>query len=331
MKGQRQAQQSPVAEAMQEFLNYHRALGKRFDTEEWALDLFDRYLVEQKVQTLTAITPSLVENFLSSRPRKVPKSYNHLLGVLRRWFKWLVAQERLDQSPLHVRPRRLTGLRPPFLFEPDQVRRLLAVAAELRDDPQAHQRGLVYSTIFALCYGLGLRVSEAAGLHVQDIDWDHCVLTIHKTKFAKSRLVPFGPKLAARLKDYVQKREAQVGRLVPEQPLFCWGPDKTKSVSPHTVSQTFREVWLKLGLTVPPGVGMPRLHCLRHSFAVATLLRWYREGIEPQNRLLHLSTFMGHVQPSSTAVYLTITADLLKEANQRFERFAAPLLKGVTS
>jgi RNA:NAD 2'-phosphotransferase (TPT1/KptA family) len=70
---------------------------------------------------------------------------------------------------------------------------------------------------------------------------------------------------------------------------------------------------------------------LRHSFAVGTLLRWYREGIEPQDRLLHLSTFMGHAQPSSTAVYLTITADLLQEANHRFERFAAPLLKGVMS
>jgi len=78
-------------------------------------------------------------------------------------------------------------------------------------------------------------------------------------------------------------------------------------------------------------MAVPRLHCLRHSFAVGTLLRWYREGIEPQDRLLHLSTFMGHVQPSSTAVYLTITADLLREANQRFERFASPLLKGVTS
>jgi integrase len=67
---------------------------------------------------------------------------------------------------------------------------------------------------------------------------------------------------------------------------------------------------------------------LRHSFAVTTLLRWYRQGTEPGDRLLHLSTFMGHAHPSSTAVYLTITADLLKEANQRFESFAAPLLKG---
>lgn len=331
MSRQRRALQSTAAGPMRDFLDHHRALGKRFDNEAWALSLFDHYLVEQKVEALTAITPLLVDDFLSARPRKVAKSYNHLLGVLRRWFNWLVAQERLDQSPLHLEPRRLTGFRPPFLFAPDQARRLLAITAELPDNPQAHQRGLVYSTIFALCYGLGLRVSEAARLRLKDIDWDRCILILHETKFAKSRLVPFGPKLAAKLKDYVQQREAHVGGLAPDQPLFCFDRDKGRSVSSHTVSRTFHEVWPKLGLNVPSGVAAPRLHCLRHSFAVGTLLRWYREGIEPKDRLLHLSTFMGHAQPSSTAVYLTITADLLQEANQRFERFASPLLKGGVS
>jgi integrase len=331
MKRQRRALQSAAAGAMRDFLNYHRALGKRFDTEEWTLGLFDRYLVEQKVEALTAITPLMVENFLSSRPRKAAKSYNQLLGVLRGWFNWLVAQERLGQSPLHGEPRRITSVRLPFLFEQDQVRRLLAVAAQLPDDHQAHQRGLVYSTIFTLCYGLGLRVGEAVRLRLQDIDWDRCVLTIHDTKFAKSRLVPFGPKLAARLRDYVQQREAHAGRLLSDQPLFCFGPDKSRLICSGTVSRTFSKVWSKLGLNAPPGVAVPRLHCLRHSFAVTTLLRWYREGTEPGDRLLHLSTFMGHAHPSSTAVYLTITADLLKEANQRFEGFASPLLNGVIS
>jgi site-specific recombinase XerD len=330
MKRQRQALQSAAAGAMRDFLNYHRALGKRFDTEEWALGLFDRYLIAQKVLGLAAITAPVVEKFLSSRPRKAARSYNELLGVLRRWFNWLVVQERLGQSPLHLDPRRHTGVRPPFLFEQDQARRLFAFTAQLPDNSQADQRGLIYSMIFVLCYGLGLRVSESTKLRLQDIDWDRCVLTIHETKFAKSRLVPFGPKLAARLKDFIQQREAHAGRLAPDQPLFCFGRDKSRSVSPHTASRTFHEVWPKLGLNVPPGVAAPRLHCLRHSFAVGTLLRWYRQGIVPQDRLLHLSTFMGHSQPSSTAVYLTITGDLLNEANQRFERFAAPLLKEVT-
>jgi integrase len=79
-----------------------------------------------------------------------------------------------------------------------------------------------------------------------------------------------------------------------------------------------------LDLPVPVGVSPPRLHCLRHSFAVGCLLRWYRDGIDPSVRLHQLSTFMGHVDPSSTQVYLTITPALFEEANRRFEAFAAP-------
>jgi integrase len=80
-----------------------------------------------------------------------------------------------------------------------------------------------------------------------------------------------------------------------------------------------------LHIEIPPGVSPPRLHDLRHSFAVGTLLRWYRTGDDPSRRLLYLSTFMGHVAPSSTAVYLTITEDLLREANVRFERFVCSI------
>ena len=80
----------------------------------------------------------------------------------------------------------------------------------------------------------------------------------------------------------------------------------------------------ELALPLPDGVSPPTLHGLRHSFAVGCLLRWYREGLDPGERLLQLSTFMGHVDPASTAVYLTITPELLAEANQRFEAFAAP-------
>ena len=181
-----------------------------------------------------------------------------------------------------------------------------------------------------MLHGLGLRVGEAARLRLQDIDWDCCVLTIHQTKFAKSRLCPIRTKTGGK----GLKITCNYGKLTSGVWILsshCFGSVETKAVrSTHrTVSRAFREVWPKLGLSVPPGVAVPRLHCLRHSFAVGTLLRWYRQGVEPMDRLLQLSTFMGHAQPSSTAVYLTITADLLKEANQRFERFASPLLKEV--
>ena len=101
-------------------------------------------------------------------------------------------------------------------------------------------------------------------------------------------------------------------------------------ISPATISQTFHNLVPKLQLTIPKGVSAPCLHSLRHSFAVGTLLRWYKSGVNPMQRLIHLSTFLGHVEPSSTAVYLTITEDLLREANLRFEKFTTHLIEEET-
>jgi integrase len=130
--------------------------------------------------------------------------------------------------------------------------------------------------------------------------------------------VPLGPNLAARLRRYIEERH-DVTR-GPDQSLFSF--TKRGCICPETISQTFHALVPKLGLVLPPGVSSPRLHDLRHAFAVGTLLRWYRQGIDPNRRLIHLSTFLGHVDPTSTAVYLTITEELLREADRRFRAFA---------
>jgi len=323
--------QSILAAEMTDFLRHQRALGKRFINEERGLHLFDQYLVSEKVGAIAGITPTLVDAFLASRPRSRPRSYNHLLSVVRRLFKWLVRQERLSQSPVQSRPRHATASQLTFLFDRGKAQQLLKLAAELPDNNQGRNRGTIYSMIFALMYGLGLRVAEAARLRRQDVDLTRNLLVIRETKFLKSRLVPFGPKIGARLREYLERQIDREGPLDAATPLFSFGSDRSQTINPGTITQTFHALWPRLGLKVPAGSAPPRLHCLRHSFAVGTLLRWYRAGINPQQRLWDLSTFMGHVHPASTAVYLTITAELLDEANQRFQRFAAPLLKEVTS
>ena len=318
-----------LATEMTTFLGHQRGLGKRFINEERALRLFDRYLVNEQIKTIAEITPVLVDAFLASRPRSRPRSYNHLLSVVGRLFKWLVRQQHLSQSPVQSRPRRATATQMMFLFDRAQTQQLLKLAAELPDNNNGRNRGRIYSLIFALMYGLGLRVGEAARLCRQDVDLERNLLVIRETKFLKSRLVPFGPKLGTRLREYLQQQTEDGGVLPSNTPLFSFGPDRSQAINPGTISQTFHALWPRLGLKVPAGAMPPRLHCLRHSFAVGTLLRWYRSGINPQQRLWDLSTFMGHVHPASTAVYLTVTAELLQAANERFNHFAAPLLKEV--
>jgi len=316
--------QSVLADAITRFVAHKRALRRKYDTEQAALRLLDRFLAEQEIPRIGDVTPKLIEAFMASRPRCRPRSYNHLLGTVRRLFQWLVQQEELDQSPVLLGPRRATEYRRPFIFDPAAARRLLETARQLPDSPRAPMRGTTYHVVFAILYGLGLRVGEACRLQDDDLDLDRRLLVVRETKFYKSRLVPFGPRMASMLAEYVDTKAARSRDRSASSPLFSF--TTRGAVHPYTVSQTFHALVPRLGLSVPPGCSPPRLHDLRHSFAVGTLLRWYRSGIDPGLGLLHLAAFMGHVDISSTAVYLRMTDELLREANRRFEAYAQPLL-----
>lgn len=310
-----------LASVIEAFLAHRRALGRKYHSEEAELALLVRFAHEHRARRLDQLSSALVDEFLASRPRTRPRSFNHLLGVVAGLMDWAVAQELLAASPVRARRRRTTSERAPFLFDAAQARRLLDAAAALPDNPRAAQRGPTYRTIFALCYGLGLRAGEACGLHLGDVDAERNLLVVVGGKFGKSRLVPHGPRIAALVGEQAERRRAK-GAPGPDAPLFSF--DGRHSVHPGTASHVFHQLVTTLDLAVPDGVTPPRLHGLRHSFAVGCLLRWYREGLDPSTRLHQLSTFMGHVDPASTAVYLTITPALLEEANRRFEAFAMP-------
>jgi integrase len=310
-----------LAGAVDRFIAHKRAHGRKYHSEARELALLVRFAAQHQVSCLDELTPALLEDFLASRPRPHPRGFNHLLGVIRCLLDWAVSWGLLEASPLQARRHRVTEQRIPFLFDPAQARRLLNAAAALPDGPRAPARGPTYHAIFALCYGLGLRAGEACGLRLGDVDAGRSLLIVRGGKFGKHRLVPHGPRIAALVAGQVARR-ARAGEMNAQAPLFTF--DGRRSVHPGTASQAFHHLVTALELPVPDGVSPPRLHDLRHSFAVGCLLRWYREGTDPSARLCQLSTFMGHVEPRSTSVYLTMTPPLLAEASRRFEAFAAP-------
>ncbi len=317
----------PLAGEMTRFVEQKRVLGRRFDTEEGVLRLFDSYLIEQGIRTINGVTASVIDAFVASRPRQQPRSFNHLVGVLRRLFRWLVVREVIERSPVHCPTRRAGSLRIPFIFTPDEVRRLLESAASLPEVPGTVARGRTYHAVFAVLYGLGLRVGEVCRLNVQDLDGHQRLLVIRETKFGKNRLVPFGPRIGKMLDRYLALRCFPRQRIDGDAPLFSTGAGRR--LCRQQIGKVFRRLRSGLGLALPLEASPPRVHDLRHSFAVGTLLRWYRKGIDPAQRLLHLSTFLGHVKPESTAIYLTITSELLQVAGSRFERYASNLVKEV--
>src|SRR5438132_72715 len=282
-----------LAAAAEHFVKHRRALGRKYHSEERELRLLVRFAEAHGIHRLDQLTAVSLENFLASRPRQRPRSFNHLLGVIRCFLDWAVIQELLTFSPLHVRRRRVTDGRLPFIFDVVQARRLLAAAATLPDNSRAQQRGPTYRVIFALCYGLGLRAAEACGLRLGDVDADRSLLVVRGGKFGKSRLVPHGPRIAELLGGQVERLRAAYPASDATAPLFTF--DGRRCVHPGTASQTFHALVSTLGLAIPDGVSPPRLHDLRHSFAVGCLLRWYHEGLDPASRLQHFSTFMGHV------------------------------------
>lgn len=322
--------QSFLGPDIEQFLRHKRLLGRRYDVEEKTLALLDSYLLQQHINNLSLVTPALVDEFLLSRPRSRPRSYNHLRCTLGRLFSYLVDRGQLASTPLRSPPRRARYERTPFIFDRTATKRLLALAKALPNQGGTIERGKTYFAIFAVLYGLGLRVGEACRLRIKDVDLERRLLVIRETKFYKSRLAPFGPKLEAVLAEHLRLRKtAYPCTARDEDPLFCLRGGR--SINPCTVSQTFHALVPKLHLEIPVGTSPPRLHDLRHAFAVGTLTRWYRLGLDPQSKLLALSTFMGHVDVNSTAVYLAMTPELLEQANRRFEAFAAAALREVSS
>ena len=181
-----------VASAVERFIAHKRAHGRTYHSEARELALLVRFAAGHDVSCLGGLTPALLEDFLASRPRPHPRSFNHLLGVVRCLLDWAVAWQLLEASPLQARRHRVTEQRIPFLFDPAQARQLLDAAAALADGPRAPARGPTYHAIFALCYGLGLRAGEACSLRLGDVDAGRSLLIVRGGKFGKHRLVPHG-------------------------------------------------------------------------------------------------------------------------------------------
>ena len=247
--------------AVDRFLAGRRALGRKYRSEESELRLLLRFADERRVGRLDQLTPALLEEFLASRPRYRPRSVNHQHGGVACHMEWGVAQELLPLDRDRERLDHVTSVRVPFLFDPAQARRLLDAAAALPDNSRAVQRGPTYRTIFALCYGLGLRAGEACGLRLGDVDVQRSLLVVVGGKFGKSRLVPHGPRIASLVGEQLKRCQA-AGTPDAGAPLFSF--DGRRCVSPGTASQVFHGLVTGLALPVPDGVSPPCLHSLRH-------------------------------------------------------------------
>jgi integrase/recombinase XerD len=178
----------------------------------------------------------------------------------------------------------------------------------------------------ALAYCAGLRIGELAALKLCDVDIEHGSIEIRETKFFKSRRLPLASGVVAVLSRYLRARAAAGAPTGPDSPLW-WTTLRRKGYCYGQLRNLLIRVIRRAGLKPGPRRTGPRVHDLRHAFVVHRMLQWYRDGVEPQSRLPHLATYLGHKDIVSTLVYLNITPELLQQANERYRRRGAQVLR----
>ena len=251
-------------------------------------------------------------------PGTSPIWHSRRLSVVRCFARHLSAFDARCQVPpadlLPVRNARAT----PYIYSEDEICALVRAAGTLSRPLHAASCQAVISLLAAS----GMRIGEAIKLTRHDADLDAGVLTVVRGKHGASRHVPLHPSIVAMLRRYAARRD----RLCPAPATDRFFLTSAGTpLSAALLEQTFTRLLAQAQITTPPGQRRPRIHDIRHSFTVATLRDWYRDGVDVQARLPVLSAMLGHLASAATYWYLTATPDLLALAAQRLHQHLGDL------
>ena len=315
---------SKLGKGVADYLALRRALGFKLGRTETRLRQFLAFMEGKRT---TRITTALALEFATEASQLDPKTKAHRLSAVRGFARHLAATDpTMEVPPLGLLPSGSKRAHP-YLYSEEELRRLLAGAKAY---PSWNRfPGLLWSRfqaqtlycLFGLLAVTGMRVGEALKLRPEDIDWNAGVLTIHHAKFGKSRLVPLHPTTVKALSTLVRHRDRFFAQLPsPPKLAYLFVTSRGTPIPVTHVNRVFLTISRQIGLRAPNARRGPRLHDLRHRFAVETLLRWYRQGEKPDRLLPILATYLGHTHVSGTYWYLSSTPELMQAAGQRLER-----------
>ena len=306
---------------VQQYVAERRNLGYRLTTDEGLLLHFAKYVSDSGHQG--HLTSDLMLRWVKLPLRATPSYLIRRLATVRSFAKYLSIYEPRIEIP----PRRMLGLvyrRPePYIYSEREIAGLLRACGNLR--PRNGLRPQTYKTLFALLAVTGLRISEALKLHRDDVDFARGVLIIRDTKFRKSRLVPIHETTREALRRYADRRDRYL--LTLKAKTFFLSGDGSAIPYP-TVSGTFYKLRQQLRWEGKDGKRTPRIQDLRHTFACRRILLWYEQGVDVDQFIPVLSTYLGHAKVTDTYWYLTGTSELLAVTAKRFERYTQSKKEG---
>jgi integrase/recombinase XerD len=302
---------NPLEQALADYLATRRALGFRLREPGSCLRSFVSFL---HTAGASHITTDLALRWATQPATAQPATWTWRLSMVRGFARWQSARDpRTEVPPAGLLPHRYHR-KPPYIYSDSEIGRLLRRAAQL-PSPRG-LRAPTYVTLLGLLAVSGLRINEALGLDRPDVDLENAILTIRRTKFGESRVVPLHPSTGAALREYADRRDRVVP--APLTPAFFVSERGTR-LTEWMARYTFAKLSQALGLRVrAKGHGRgPRLHDMRHRFAARTLLQWYRAGRAVDRELPKLATYLGHVHIADTYWYLEAVPELLQLATAR--------------
>jgi integrase/recombinase XerD len=303
--------QSGVAPLIERFIQEKQAVGYKYQCGALALERLDRFLAKKGL-TQCELPRELASKWLAKRPHESVANHGYRGHMLRRLAIFMVKQGYSAYVPdPHLMPRGGDSGFSPRILTHAEVRRVLHVVDHLKPSGHSPLRHLVMPEVFRLLYGCGLRVGEALHLKVGDVDLERGVLRLRETKFGKDRQVPPAVGLVQRLRRFNQEfgRRPASAYFFPNLRGGAWAV-----TSVYTI---YRLLLARSGISHAGRGKGPRVHDLRHTFAVHRLLRWYREGADLDAKLPVLATYMGHLSILGTQHYLHLTAELFPEITSR--------------
>lgn len=295
-----------MRQALDDYLRIRRALGFKLEREGYLLPQFIDFL---EAHGSVCVTTALALRWAMASPSRSVQRTIARLRMIRGFAQYLAALDPRTEIP----PRELLAVpksprTTPYIYPDEEICGLMRAAPAFKGLKSA-----TYSTLIGLLAATGMRVGEAIALDVADMSRVG-LLVIRSGKFGKQRELPLHSTTSQALRQYASLRDRILPQ--PHSPAFLLSLAGTR-LHYKNVHLAFLRLLHLTGLAERRP--RPRLHDLRHTFAVTTLIRWYREGADIEARLPALATYLGHVAPSSTYWYLTATPELLQLARHRAE------------
>jgi len=304
--------------ALDEYLSVRRTLGFKLRDEGNALPKFLHFLEKKSA---SYITTDLALQWATQPQNVLPSHWARRLTMVRIFAQFRSAVDRRTEVPpqglLPYRYRRKT----PYIYDDDEISRLLKAASHLQSATAL--RASTYTTFFGLLASTGMRISEPIALDCKDVDLTQAIVTVRWTKFGKTRLIPIHPSTVDKLAEYNRLRYSIFIR--PKSPSFFVSQRGTR-LTQCSVRYTFVKLSREIGLRAPHDSHGPRVHDMRHTFAVKTLLRWYQTGVDVERHMPELATYLGHTHVNDTYWYISAVPELLSLATMRLDTIEGGLL-----